>query len=108
MVCALIDGRLPPPNSSPGAKELFRLGLGHLTGHGAATDLVLAHTLFDLAVRLGSLEAQVYRRDLDLRMDPADIAEAQSQAREWLKASGATRDQSLKWWRPAQDGVRSA
>jgi TPR repeat protein len=108
MVDTLVDNRLPPPSSNLGAKDLFRLGLGHATGQGASKDLVLAHTLFDLAVRLGSLDAQVYRKNLDCGMDPDDIAEAQSQAREWLKASGADRSQSLKWWKPTKGFAASS
>lgn len=108
MVDVMIDSRLPPPNSNLGPKEFFRLGLGHATGQPGSKELVLAHTLFDLAVRLGSLEAQVYRKDLDFGMDPGDIAEAQSQARDWLKASGVARAQSLKWWRSAQDFAASS
>ena len=40
--------------------------------------------LFNLAAMRGSDEAKAYRRELSGEMDPADIAEAQRAAREWL------------------------
>ena len=74
---------LPEPNSS--GDELFRLGLLYSTGQGGAPlDLVSAHMLFNLAAMRGSAEAKVYRRELSREMDPADVAEAQRQARQWL------------------------
>ncbi len=75
---------LPPLASRPSGEELFRLGLGHATGLGAAIDLVAAHALFDIAARLGSLEAKIYRHELGYEMDPCDVAEAQRLARDWL------------------------
>jgi TPR repeat protein len=60
------------------------MGLGHATGLGAPVDLVTAHALFDLAARLGSLEAKIYRHELGYEMDPCDVAEAQRLARDWL------------------------
>jgi uncharacterized protein len=77
--------RLPPPCSHPSSDELFRLGLRYSTGQeGAPVDYVCAHTLFNLAAMQGSLEAKVYRKELSDEMDPADIAEAQRAARQWL------------------------
>jgi len=32
----------------------------------------------------GSTEAKIYRKELSREMDPADVAEAQRQARRWL------------------------
>jgi hypothetical protein len=32
----------------------------------------------------GSVEAKIYRKELSQEMDPADVAEAQRAAREWL------------------------
>jgi TPR repeat protein len=71
----------------PGATgdELFRLGLCYSIGHGGAPrDYVAAHMLFNLAAARGSVEAKVYRKELSEEMDPADVAEAQRAAREWL------------------------
>jgi TPR repeat protein len=76
---------LPGPNST--GDELFRLGLLYSTGQGGAPlDYVSAHMLFNLAAMRGSQEAKNYRRELSLEMDPADVAEAQRQARRWLAA----------------------
>ena len=84
---AVIDrhSALPTPASEPSGDELFRLGLSCSIGQGGASvDLVAAHTLFNLAAVRGSLEAKVYRKELGAEMDPADVAEAQRVAREWL------------------------
>ncbi|HZZ35193.1 MAG TPA: sel1 repeat family protein, partial [Caulobacteraceae bacterium] len=40
--------------------------------------------LFNLAAMRGSVEAKIYRKELSEEMDPADIAEAQRAARQWL------------------------
>jgi TPR repeat protein len=78
--CAL---PLPGPNST--GDELFRLGLLYSTGQGGAPlDFVSAHMLFNLAAMRGSMEAKVYRKELSREMDPADVAEAQRAARQWL------------------------
>ncbi|HRD46195.1 MAG TPA: sel1 repeat family protein [Caulobacter sp.] len=75
---------LPGPESS--GDELFRMGLLYSTGQGGAPlDYVSAHMLFNLAAMRGSLEAKVYRKELSGEMDPAEVAEAQRQAREWLQ-----------------------
>lgn len=74
---------LPGPDSS--GDDLFRMGLLYSTGQGGAPlDYVSAHMLFNLAAMRGSLEAKVYRKELSGEMDPADVAEAQRQARQWL------------------------
>lgn len=73
----------PPPGAS--SDELFRLGLFYSTGQGGAPlDYVSAHMLFNLAALRGSVEAKVYRKELSEEMDPADVAEAQRAARQWL------------------------
>ena len=65
--------------------ELFRMGLLYSTGQGGAPlDFVSAHMLFNLAAMRGSQEAKIYRKELSREMDPADVAEAQRQARQWL------------------------
>lgn len=79
---------LPPPLSHPSGDELFNLGLRYSTGVGGAPlDYVAAHTAFNLAAVMGSLEARVYRKELSAEMDPHDVAEAQRAAREWLAAA---------------------
>ncbi len=76
---------IPLPTPAASGDELFRLGLLYSTGQGGAPlDYVSAHMLFNLAAMRGSLEAKVYRKELSLEMDQADVAEAQRAAREWL------------------------
>ncbi len=82
-----MEATVAPPSPTPTATgdELFRLGLLYSTGQGGAPlDYVSAHMLFNLAAMRGSDEAKAYRRELSGEMDPADIAEAQRAAREWL------------------------
>jgi hypothetical protein len=79
------SGGLPLPNADSSGDELFRMGLLYSTGQGGAPlDYVSAHMLFNLAAMRGSLEAKIYRKELSQEMDPADVAEAQRAAREWL------------------------
>ncbi len=76
---------LPLPDPSSTGDELFRLGLLYSTGQGGAPlDFISAHMLFNLAAMRGSMEAKVYRKELSREMDPADVAEAQRAARQWL------------------------
>ena len=76
---------LPLPGPSSTGDELFRLGLLYSTGQGGAPlDFVSAHMLFNLAAMRGLQEAKIYRKELSCEMDPADVAEAQRQARQWL------------------------
>jgi hypothetical protein len=76
---------LPLPTPDMGGDELFRLGMMYSTGQGGAPlDLVSAHMLFNLAAMRGSQEAKIYRKELSREMDPADVAEAQRAARQWL------------------------
>jgi uncharacterized protein len=76
---------LPLPDPDASGDELFRLGLLYSTGQGGAPlDFVSAHMLFNLAAMRGSMEAKVYRKELSREMDPADVAEAQRAARQWL------------------------
>lgn len=78
---------LPLPTPEMGGDELFRLGLMYSTGQGGApVDLISAHMMFNLASMRGSVEAQVYRRELSREMDREDVAEAQKAARQWLDA----------------------
>ena len=79
------ESRVPLPDPHSTGDELFRLGLFYSTGQGGAPlDYVSAHMLFNLAALRGSVEAMVYRKELSGEMDPADVAEAQRAARQWL------------------------
>jgi TPR repeat protein len=85
MSALTLRARLTDFERQPNADALFRLGL-RLSTPGAAEgeDPVAAHALFDLAARLGSLEAKVYVRELSDEMDPDDVATANQAVREWL------------------------
>ncbi|MEQ8283176.1 MAG: hypothetical protein RIC04_09595 [Parvibaculum sp.] len=63
---------------------LYNLGLMYSTGRGVDVDLVTAHKWFNLAAMQGSDAARMCRAELTVEMTPAQIAEAQRQAREWL------------------------
>jgi len=66
------------------AEAMVRLGLMFSTGNGVPLDSVQAHMWFNLAAMMGHEGAKEYRRQVADEMDPAQIAEAQRQAREWL------------------------
>jgi TPR repeat protein len=77
--------QLPLPGADATGDELFKMGLLYSTGQGGAPlDYISAHMLFNLAAMRGSLEAKLYRKELSQEMDPADVADAQRAAREWL------------------------
>ncbi len=76
---------IPLPTADMGGDELFRLGMMYSTGQGGAPiDLISAHMMFNLASMRGSIEAQIYRKELSREMDREDVAEAQKAARQWL------------------------
>jgi TPR repeat protein len=64
---------------------LFALGLMHSAGRDVAPDLVAAHKWFNLAALRGNDEAKRYRMEIAREMSRGEIAEAQRQAREWLR-----------------------
>ncbi|MBX9592578.1 MAG: hypothetical protein K2X43_25095 [Hyphomonadaceae bacterium] len=64
---------------------LLQLGLMHCTGRDVPFDLVAAHKWFNLAATRGNAEARRYRTEIAGEMTKAEIAEAQRQAREWLR-----------------------
>jgi uncharacterized protein len=77
-------------NGSPGAarpETLFHLGLRYCTGHEVPRDLVEAHKWFNLAAMGGDVRAREYRGEISREMSPAEIAEAQRQARSWLTSN---------------------
>jgi hypothetical protein len=102
MSALTLKARLPDLPRRLNADALFRMGLRYSTpADGDVGDAVTAHALFDLAARLGSLEAKVYRRELSDEMDPDDVAEANSVVREWLARAWRHRDPfgALPPWR---------
>jgi TPR repeat protein len=69
---------------SEDADAYFELGLAYATGHGEPVDYVRAHKWFNIAAMLGDPRAREERADLAEIMSPAEIAEAQRLAREWV------------------------
>jgi hypothetical protein len=83
---AMSETTVKAPASGVSADTLFQMGLGLSTGGeaGVEIDPIAALALFDMAARLGSIEAKIYRRELSDEMEPDDILEARRLAREWL------------------------
>ena len=67
------------------ADALFELGLMYCSGREVSLDLVQAHKWFNLAAVRGNAEAKAYRLEISSEMTKAQGAEAQRQAREWIK-----------------------
>lgn len=65
---------------------LFELGLMYAAGRDVEVDLIEAHKWFNLAAVRGNVEARRYRAELARDMSREEIAQAQRQAREWLKS----------------------
>jgi TPR repeat protein len=68
------------------SEALYNLGLAYSTGQGVAVDYIAAHKWFNLAAMKGVDEARSWRAQLSREMSAPQIAEAQRQAREWLRA----------------------
>ena len=66
------------------ADALYNLGLAYSTGQGVGVDYVAAHKWFNLAAMRGVDAAKSWRAQISREMLPAQIAEAQRLAREWL------------------------
>jgi uncharacterized protein len=67
------------------ADALYELGLMYCAGREVDVDLVQAHKWFNLAAVRGNQDAKVYRQEISSEMTKSQVAEAQRQAREWLK-----------------------
>jgi len=65
---------------------LYNLGLAYSTGQGVDVDYIAAHKWFNLAAMKGVGEARSWRSQISREMSAVQIAEAQRQAREWLRA----------------------
>ncbi len=70
---------------SGGDEALFELGMMYCNGREVDTDLITAHKWFNLAALKGNQAAKEYRMELAREMTKDQVAEAQRQAREWLK-----------------------
>ena len=67
------------------ADALFELGLMYCSGREVALDLVQAHKWFNLAAVRGNADAKAYRQEISGEMSKSQVAEAQRQAREWMR-----------------------
>ncbi len=76
------------------AEDMYKRGLAFSTGQGAPLDFVQAHKWFNLAALNGHGEAKAYRKEIADHMSSSEVAAAQRQAREWLKANAAPRDKA--------------
>lgn len=64
---------------------LYDLGLIYASGRGVEVDNVSAHMWFNLAAVNGDDRAREERAELASIMSEEEIAEAQRQAREWVR-----------------------
>jgi uncharacterized protein len=68
------------------ANALYVLGIRYSTGRDVEQDLIAAHKWFNLAAMMGHEDAKSCRADVSSEMSKAQIAEAQRQARDWLRS----------------------
>jgi TPR repeat protein len=79
----------PASERQDDAGALFDLGIRYSTGRDTDQDLIAAHKWFNLAAMMGHDGARTCRADLAREMTPAQIAEAQRHARDWMQTRDA-------------------
>ncbi|GAA0539117.1 hypothetical protein FHS83_003665 [Rhizomicrobium palustre] len=86
MACVDVDSLMQYETEAQKGRPdaLYNLGLAYSTGNGVGVDFVAAHKWFNLAALRGVEEAKSWRAQVASEMLPAQIAEAQRLAREWL------------------------
>lgn len=67
------------------ADVYFQMGIDHSIGRHGAVDMIAAHMWFNLAAARGNAEAARRRQEVASEMTAGEIAEAQRQAREWIR-----------------------
>ena len=67
------------------ADVYFQMGIDHSIGRHGAVDMIAAHMWFNLAAARGNRDAIRYRQEIAGEMTAAQVAEAQRQAREWMR-----------------------
>jgi uncharacterized protein len=67
------------------ADVFFQMGIDHSIGRYGGVDMVAAHMWFNLAAAQGNPDAARYRQEVATEMKASEIAEAQRQAREWIR-----------------------
>jgi TPR repeat protein len=68
------------------AEALFHLGMMYCIGRDVMQDYVSAHKWFNIAALRGNAAAKEYRCEISREMTPMQIAEAQRQARDWIRS----------------------
>ena len=91
-VLAMSETTLKTRAPDVGADALFQMGLrlSTLGVEGVEFDPIAALALFEMAARLGSIEAKIYRHALSEEMSPDDVLEAHKLACEWQGAVAAS------------------
>lgn len=70
---------------SPASADMFyELGIRYSVGNAVEADLIAAHKWFNIAALKGCREAIQLRQEIAASMSPAEIAQAQRAARDWL------------------------
>ena len=83
----LIESRLADA-AAGNPDALYDLGIAYSTGSGGvAVDLIEAHKWFNLAALNGSEEGMTCRAEISYDMTAREIAEAQREARAWLRST---------------------
>ena len=67
------------------ADVFFQMGLDRSIGRNGDVDMIAAHMWFNLAAARGNGDAARRRQEVAAEMSAAEIAEAQRQAREWIR-----------------------
>ncbi len=67
------------------ADVFFQMGLDRSIGRNGEVDRVAAHMWFNLAAARGNRDAVARRQEMAAEMSSAEVAEAQRQAREWIR-----------------------
>ena len=75
----------PFAGATPVAEGFYELGILYATGREVPVDLVAAHKWLNIAAIKGNVEAAYHRQAVAREMSPAEIADAQRAAREWLR-----------------------
>jgi uncharacterized protein len=76
------------------SETFFERGIRYSTGRDVIPDLIAAHMWFNLAAQRGHAAARSYRNDLAREMTTKEVAQAQREAREWIKCEQETLRQS--------------
>ncbi|MCE1236686.1 MAG: hypothetical protein LWW93_10050 [Hyphomicrobiales bacterium] len=67
------------------ADVFFQMGLDRSIGRNGDVDRIAAHMWFNLAAARGNRDAVTRRQEMAAEMSSAEVAEAQRQAREWIR-----------------------